>query len=464
MVDVLLIQTPPWGTEVAPLGIAYLASYLKEKGSSVKVLDVNIVLYNQVSDKALWNFEKKDEWSDVSSFNIIREILNRDIDYCVEKALYFEPLIIGLSVNQNSVLFSLEFARRLKNAGHRFIIAGGWACYNKHERDALSQGSLIDAFVIGEGEETLHEIVHSLKDRNNIKNIKGVFVKEANSGSFSPRLAIKDLDLIPHPGYEEFELTDYKSRILCMLATRGCIGKCAFCNDRIYQGTLRCRSPHRIVQEIEHHVENNNIRNFSFNDLLINGDLRHLESLCDLVIQKGLDIGWIAQAVARRAMTYELLVKMKKAGCHTLQFGIESGSDRVLQSMRKMFTVTDAERALSDARRAGIKNWINIIVGFPGEKEEDLEKTIEFIRHNKENIDKVSSINTCNVVYNSTLMRNKQDYGVLLSDKPELLEVSWHSSDGNCDELRKKRSGKIMSVLRELEIPVGQTNLFAIPS
>ncbi|GAG57270.1 unnamed protein product, partial [marine sediment metagenome] len=107
---------------------------------------------------------------------------------------------------------------------------------------------------------------------------------------------------------------------------------------------------------------------------------------------------------------------------------------------------------------------INLMVGFPGETEEDLEETINFIKRNRENIDRTNSVNTCNALFSSDLMNHKENYGIILSDKPKLLEVSWYTADGNCDKMRKDRVHKVVLALHELEIPIGQTNLFVVPS
>ncbi|GAG57262.1 unnamed protein product, partial [marine sediment metagenome] len=223
MTDIVLIQIPPWGVNTPPLGIAYLSSYLKGKGFHVEVLDINEALYNMVADKSLWDFERKDEWSDDESFNKIKDILGRGITYCVEKILSIDPMIVGLSINQNSALFSLEIAKRIKQTENKLVISGGWGCYNKHERDLLRREDLIDAFVIGEGEESLYELISSFKSRGKIEGIKGVLAKREDDMSFSPRPLIENLDEVPFPTYKEFELTNY-TPALRMLSSRGCMG------------------------------------------------------------------------------------------------------------------------------------------------------------------------------------------------------------------------------------------------
>lgn len=467
-VDVLLLQCPPWGSESPPLGIAYFSRYLRRSGFTTEVFDVNRRLYMMASeeDKSLWDFERKDDWSEESSFNKIKEILSDQLTYCTEKIMSTDASLIGLSVNQNSILFARELAYRIKSHSSRIVIAGGMGCYNKHERARLKIGRLFDAFVIGEGEETLEEITNIVvKNKGVIRNIPGVISISGDELSFSPRTVIKDLDSIPFPTYEEFNLEDYTTRpkALCLLANRGCMGRCTFCNDRVYMGPYRFRSPQHVVGEIKYHIKHNNVHDFSFNDLLINGNLRQLNSLCDLIIQENLKIRWVAQAVTRGDMDLKLLTKMREAGCHTLQFGIESGSDKILRMMRKISTVADAEKVLDHTHKIGIRNWVNIIVGYPGEEEEDFKKTINFVKRNRENIDRMVSLNTCNVVFSSDLMINKDRYGIILPEKLELIEVNWRTQDGNCDRLRKERAKRMNSILQDLDIPVGQTNLFVIP-
>ena len=458
-----MVQAPPWGVGTPPLGIALISSYLKTKKIEVGIFDANVALYNASDDKTLWNFERKDEWNDRGAFAVIIERLDKQITDCLERIISFDPMMVGISVNQNNILFSLELARRIKQRKNIFIVTGGWGTYNKHERDLLRRDAVVDVFVIGEGEESLHEVIVAYKRGDEIKGVRGVLGKTEEESMFVPRAPKEDLDSIPFPAYEEFSLEDYRSRQLCLLSSRGCIGRCTFCNDRTYQGTFRCRCPEQLVQEFEYHVRRNHVYDFVFNDLLINGNLDHLNRWCDLLIESGLTIRWFAQALTRPDMDLDLLLKMKKSGCHTLQFGVESGSDKILRKMKKMFTVSDAEKVLALTQQAGIAPWVNFIVGYPGEQEEDFQQTLSFIAHNRDKIERVGSVNTCNVVFGSELMKEKEKFGVILSNNPELVEVSWRCADGNCDEVRKDRSRRLIAVLNELRIPVGQTNLFAVP-
>ncbi len=452
MTDILLIHLPPWGVFAPPLGIAYISSFLRKNGVNADIFDMNIELYNRTKEKGLWDFERKDEWNNRIAFDRIKTSLDSEIASCVEKILSVGSKYIGLSINQNGILLALEIARRIKETRDGPIIAGGWACYNKHEREILAKDGLIDIFVVGEGEEALHELIGALDRGEETDNVKG-------AGEIS-----EDLDKLAFPTYEEFDLSHYQEDILCVLSSRGCMGRCVFCNDRRYQGAIRCRSPRMIIDEIAYHVTNNKIHEFSFNDLVINGNLTHLSQWTDLIIEKNLNIKWRGQAITRPDMDFELLYRMREAGCDTLQFGIESGSDRVLKNMRKMFRASDAERVLAMVHKAGIKTWINLIVGFPGEEEEDFVKTGDFIKRNRHNIDCLSSINSCNVVFGSDLMDFREEYGIILSENPELLETDWHLNDDNCNRLRKERGNRLTSLARELGLPVGQSNLSLLPA
>ncbi|MCK9431680.1 MAG: B12-binding domain-containing radical SAM protein [Candidatus Omnitrophica bacterium] len=460
--DIALVQAPPWGLFSPPLGIAYLASYLEKKNISVKVFDVNVALFNAAQDKTLWNFERKDEWNKAETFDIIRDVFDREISSCVDRVIAAGPAIVGISTNQNSLLFSLEFARRLKQAGDVFVIAGGGGCLNAHERDILRRDGVIDALVVGEGEEVLYEFIEKFKNGVIASPMEGVLLKGQRDTELVLRSAPPNLDKLFFPTYKEFDLSQYGSPFLCLLSSRGCIGRCVFCNDRFYQGRIRLRSPEKIVEEIEYHLINNKISNFSFNDLLVNADLKHLDAWCGMIIKKKLKVKWNAQALARADMSAELLDRIKEAGCEVLQYGIESGSDSVLEGMGKLFKAADAEKVLRLTHDAGIQAWVNIIVGFPWEMERDFQETASFIERNRGNIDRVGSLNTCNVVFNSYMMNNKEEFGIVLSEKPELVEISWHKGD-NCDTLRKERALRLKSVLARLNLPLGQDNLFVVP-
>lgn len=260
-----------------------------------------------------------------------------------------------------------------------------------------------------------------------------------------------NLDTVPWPTFSEFDLRVYGNRVLPLFGSRGCIGCCSFCNDWPSSRPYRNRSARHIFEEIKYHLEQNHIDTFSFKDLLCNGNIKKLEELCDLISDAGLKIHWDAQAIPRKEMTYALLVKLKAAGCSTLIYGIESFSNNVLLEMKKLFTREVAERVLRDTHRAGINVMFNVIVGFPGEREEDFKETLEAIRRNHKFVTQIGAVSVCLANGFADLQVNPDKYGIIIPTDPKISAKYWYSKDGvNTHEVRKHRAEKVLALIDEL--------------
>jgi hypothetical protein len=182
----------------------------------------------------------------------------------------------------------------------------------------------------------------------------------------------------------------------------------------------------------------------SFNDSLINGNPKELEQFCDLVIASGLKFSWGGMALIRKEMTYDLLIKMKKAGCHNLSWGMESGCQEVLDLMHKRFFNMDlAKKVIKLAYEAEIYQSISLIAGFPGETEEMLLETKEFLAEFKDYLGPVG-VQPMMIVKNSLVYHKPKDFGVECVDDP----LRWQTIDGtNNYDIRLKRVEVLKSVL-----------------
>lgn len=453
-VDILLIQCPPWDVGMPPLGVAYLSGYLKKFHYKTCVCDLNIDLYNlaKKDEKFLWEQKSYDYWVNDSLFLKTWSQLEKQTSICLSEALKkINSPYIGLSVNFAGIHFAREVIKIIKQIKKETgVIVGGWGCVNEHMR-SLFPKELVDVFIVGEGEETLKETMEALQDKREIDGIKGAIFNKAKNVQFKPRLPIMDLDTIPWPTFSKMDLNRYKDKSMPLFTSRGCIGTCSFCNDWPLSRPYRARSAEQVFEEIRYHVENNNINRLSFKDLSCNGSIDRLNSLSDLIINSGLRIHWDSQAIPRKEMTYELLCKLRKTGCETLIYGVESFSNNVLKGMRKIFTKETAEAVLKDTYNAGIHAMINIIVGFPGEKEEDFQETLEAIRRNRKYISQVGAISVCLVNNDSDLDINFKDYNINLPLDPAIRAKEWNTLDGSNDyELRKSRAEILLEQVNQL--------------
>lgn len=460
---VILVASPPWEVIAPPLGVAYLESYLNTHNIQTRILDANLISYFAVSEYArkLWNYEYIDKWNDESFFYKIREKELKGIIGKVKKMIYkMDVPLIGFSVNQVNRLFVKELVKGIKNDDcEKKIILGGPGVFHQCERESLSDiKDLVYAWVVGEGENPLYQLVSDYYSGESKKYIPGVIWKGEDI-SFSRTQPPENLDEIPFPKYRGFDLNCYTEKdIVKILGSRGCIGKCKFCNDRVFMAPYRSRSAENVFEEIKFHYYNLSKRHFVFNDLLFNGNVSTTEELLDLIISSGMDIRWDANVVLSKKLFPDRLIgKFLQSGCNILMVGIESGSENIIKKMGKLFNFEEATLLLRKLHDSGIKIWINLIVGHPGETEADFDQTIKFLLENKMYINQVSSLNTCNIPFGSLLMEEKEYYGIHFSEDRGV-EVDWWDEKGNNRELRDQRLEKIKRVLHENHIDCMQSN------
>ena len=398
--ETVLVTLPPWGFENPPVGLAYLSTYLRAHGFRTAVLDFNIRFYRAVPEnqRLLWHVENKNFWSDEKTFPVVRHLLQPLLDEAVAELVRLAPPLLGFSVVDPKERITLEVIKafRRRNRTTR-IILGGPACFTPEYRQIFidEAGDLIDGYCIGEGEATLLEALRRTLAGESWRDVPGLLtLDEKRACRFTPRPPLADLDALPAPTYDEFDHAQYPGDSLILEWSRGCIGNCTYCKGRQISGDFRMRGAAHIVAELKHHVEKHGYRRFTIADNLLNGDPAILAEICERILADGLDIRWNGEAIPLPAMTRERLAQMARAGCTEIQWGLESASPRVLRLMGKsrFFTVDQAQQVIRDCHETGIKTCLFIIVGFPGEEEEDFQQTLGFIRENAPWIDQIKSM------------------------------------------------------------------------
>jgi len=152
-------------------------------------------------------------------------------------------------------------------------------------------------------------------------------------------------------------------------------------------------------------------------------------------------------------MDAALLNKMKQAGFHTLNFGMESGSDRVLKAMHKLYTSAEAEKVIRDAASAGIHVVLNFVVGFPGEEQEDFKQTLDFIKRNKDFIANVAPAHECDIL-GTDIFSQPVHYNVKVPAIDDYIQY-WETNDKkNTFELRHSRKQEFDDFLNSIQIPI----------
>jgi radical SAM superfamily enzyme YgiQ (UPF0313 family) len=237
---------------------------------------------------------------------------------------------------------------------------------------------------------------------------------------------IENLNSLPFADYSDFNLDEYTFRELPISTSRGCINRCAFCSESGVWKRFRSRSAENIFEEIRYQLAKYPyIRSFFFNDSLINGNIKVLNKLCELLIKERVRILWGGQGMIREEMTKEFIAKMRKAGFSHVSYGLESASPRILKMMGKRFTPQLAEEVIRNTKRAGVHTYVNIIIGFPGETEEDRIMTADFLRRNKRFIDEIF-FHPLVVSRGSHLYQNRDTFGIDFEN--EFNPNTWYST------------------------------------
>jgi anaerobic magnesium-protoporphyrin IX monomethyl ester cyclase len=429
---VALIQCPSWTSESPNYTQGYLTACLKKRGHQVACFDVNRQLFEFFKghdDARRWNMDDGGNcWYLKESVESFFQKNLGEVDRYIDQILQFNADIVGFSVYSTSEHFTARFCERLKaRSPATRIVWGGPQCHRNSASVGLLNYSFLDAVCVGEGEIAFPDLMDQFTFNSELPECRGFAIKKANGVKDCGDVdMVPDLDIFPQADYSEYHLGGSISERLGISTSRGCIFRCKFCHEGPQWKKFRTRSAQYIVDEMKEHLKNYpTIKYFHFNDSLINGNIRNLHKLCDLLIAEKLNVTWGGQALIQEQMTDELLGKMKAAGCSLISYGIESGSQTVLNLMNKRYKVPIAEAVLRRTHAVGIYTIFNIIVGFPGETRKEFQETLDFVRRNLSHADLVSS-NLLLLLEGSELMNRKDEYGLVV---PE--QHLWYTKDEN---------------------------------
>jgi len=454
--DIILIMCPFWSVSQPPIGLGLLAEYLKSKNLDSKVIDLNIEFYNDSDEqfKQLWNYQNID-WKETIYYEYFKREFSKYISKYLNLILKYKPTFVGFSVNKNS-LISLEVAKRLKeiDSSVKIIFGGPGVCLD-NEREELYQGQVVDAFIVGDGEEKIFEVINSMKNKKEFT--KGVVYKKGEKYVGKPEYnIIHKLKEINPSSLAYFDIHKYKNFNLMPISfSRGCMNDCIFCSDAVYQGPLRTLKAEKVFDSIMLYIKEYNLRSFSFNDLAINSNIKELEKLLDFIIKSKEKVKWYANAVSNRNLDSHTLKKMKKSGCKQLVFGIETGSDKLLKIINKKTTIEEFEEILTICKKERIKVGINLIIGIPGETKKDLEITKEFLRINKNKIDFILNLSEFVITPRSYIEKNHEEFGITL---PENHPFFWYDNKGNNREKRINNFNLMKKFIEKVGITIISCN------
>ncbi|WP_129128373.1 B12-binding domain-containing radical SAM protein [Geomonas oryzae] len=305
------------------------------------------------------------------------------------------PELVGISQFTHNRSESVELARLAKEiAPGCFTLLGGPHATHAWQ-EQLERYPEIDAVVLGEGEETLLELVEARREGRCLASVPGLAWRaEGKPVRTAPRGAITALDALPLAA-EELGATvgvDLRRQLEFIITSRGCPASCLFCSSPLFWGRgVRFRSPESVVRELRLVKERYGLIYFSFRDDTFTANRSRVMEICRLIEEERLHILWNCQSRVN-AVDEEMLVAMKRAGCECIQFGVESGSPEMLKALGKRILPADVERAAAAVRRAGINLSVYLITGIPGEGDADLKETVRLIERIKPQDGQVSPL------------------------------------------------------------------------
>jgi len=461
-VRVALVQAPIFDHRTPSNALALLTAILKRDGFEARIHDANKCIANKFS-KLL-----SDDFPDARTFTPVmdrhEDTTARLLDEETEHILSSDPDVVGFSVLARTEKYSLELAERIKKSRPAVrIVFGGAQCLRENMAEEFIRHSAVDAVALSEADVSFPLFLRSLGARGAaLPATPGMLVKQGGNvldGGDPP--PVSDLDSLPFLDFGQFNLEEYNGEILYLSTTRGCVRKCSFCTHIIGQKVYRTMSAERTVAEIRHQINlHPNRRMVEFNDSLVNGNVRRLAEIADMLADYRLervaagrhgdkDFGWLGMAILHPTMTAELLKKLRFSGCAQLKYGLESASQKVLDSMQKKFKIADGERVIRDTWKAGISVFLFILVGFPTETEEDFQQTLDFIRRNAPFIDHVG-VSSCEIQKGSHMDVHPELYGI---QTPIEDRLRWRTSDGrNTYEIRQDRLRRMQDLLRRFKL------------
>ncbi|MFA5809639.1 MAG: radical SAM protein, partial [Thermoleophilia bacterium] len=337
-----------------PLGLLYIATCIQEAGHEV-----------QLVDGAFWTH---------------REVM--------EKVREFKPGFVGVSANASMWTKAMKTAEDIKAIDPSIHVTAAGPYPSAVEEKCLKQCAALDSIVIGEGEETVPELIAKLEKGESLAGVAGVAFRADDGATIKnePRPLIEDLDTIPIPRRELLGDFDkyvsppgsYKEKpIAIVMTSRGCKARCIYCFQMKGERRIRFRSVENVVKEIGELVNHYGFREIRFLDETFTADRERVLEIFRQLREKKLKFSFYVSSRVN-TVDYELLKEMKKAGCWAILYGAESGVQKNLNTMKKGINLDQTREAVKAAKKAGLKVYTPFIIGIPGETYEEALQTIEF--------------------------------------------------------------------------------------
>lgn len=372
----VLVLCPEWAPQFPPFNLARLSGVAKSAGYETHILDLNIRAYNKYKNDwqpnnalpfRLWDPSASWHWEGETYMRDIHPVLEPLLEEAVHEILALEPQVVGFTVYYINEEPTKWMCRRLKELRPDIKIAVGGS---NAQKSWFQQHPYYDYVVNGEGEAVLLKLLADVE--LNKEHTETQFIEQP----FNQKININGL---PMPDYESIDFSQYEiPNGVNTEFSRGCTAKCTFCEETHFW-KYRQRQAVDLIDEVEWLYYNKGTNVFWFIDSLVNGNVNELRAFVKGVAAKGLDVHWTGYSRCDGRMDLEYFKDLKAGGCIMLNYGIESGSQKVLDDMAKGVTVEEMEANFRHGKEVGIWAATNWIVGFPTEDYKDFADSMTFL-------------------------------------------------------------------------------------
>jgi radical SAM superfamily enzyme YgiQ (UPF0313 family) len=330
------------------LGLAYLAALLRDKGYVVSLIDANV--------------------------------LGLSKEQIIEKLKEFGPEYVLYNGITDNLQDTLAWIKEIRKEYNKPVIIGG-PHMEIYPKETLTHECL-DYGVVGDGWETLPELLTALEYKKDLTTVKGiVYRKNGKVFLTEERSKTVNLEDVPFPARdllpnEKYDMIASKSRPLTIMVTAlGCPFRCTYCCT---DTNLRARSAEHIVAEVEECINKYGIKEIEFYDETFTLNRKRMNRFLDLVEEKGLKFNFSIRTRVD-CVDEELMHRMAKNGCIRVNFGIESGDEKVLKATNRNMTIDTIRKSVKVANGAGMITFGFFMIGLPQDTKESIEKTLKLM-------------------------------------------------------------------------------------
>jgi radical SAM superfamily enzyme YgiQ (UPF0313 family) len=341
-----------------PQGLCHLAAILRKNGFSVSILDA--------------------------------QALSLDRESAMRAILRQSPRYVGITAATVSIHSAARLAEGLKETNKNLVTIIGGYHFTALPEETLRQFWGFDIGVLGEGEMTILDLIQTIENKGSLAKVKGIAFKENGKIIITgKRPFIQNLDVLPTPAWDLLPNPGIYYRqsaqrintlpTFTLITSRGCPGQCRFCDRSVFGQTYRRFSVHYIIELIQHLKSKYGIKGLIIHDDTFMLSHEFLSEFCETMINKKIKLSWSCNGTIN-LKNKDILRLMRRAGCWQIAYGLESGSQKILDSIGKNITLKQIADSLRWTKQAKISTKGFFMIGVPQESVETLNQTLKFIR------------------------------------------------------------------------------------